>query len=307
MQRSGARGAAQPGRKGRILASAGEPLPRLTAQRPSLPSHLAYAMLRWSHLLVTAPSRGACAACVARCRGAPVRTEHVEAELVAEQDALIPGPAADRRAAARDGARLAHVLAEPRRLGIADHARLEAAGGTHRRRRSSGPRRSSLPAGPLVNYGYEGEVLLLTDIAATPDFLSGQDGHASPRAPIGWCARKSAFPKAPICRSRCRWRIDARSRSALGQADRARARGAAATARRLETWPRADTARRSIWRSPRVAAGGDPGEVRFFPFSEGKIEAVGAADPRARVARRWLTLAGREPARRRRSRASRAC
>src|SRR6267154_1441352 len=39
-----------------------------------------------------------------------------------------------------------------------------------------------LPVGPLVNYGYEGEVLLLVDIAAAPDFLSKNTTTLSARA-----------------------------------------------------------------------------------------------------------------------------
>ena len=40
----------------------------------------------------------------------------------------------------------------------------------------------ALPVGPLTNYGYEGEVLLLTDIVAVPDFLSGRTVNLNARA-----------------------------------------------------------------------------------------------------------------------------
>ena len=36
--------------------------------------------------------------------------------------------------------------------------------------------------GPLVNYGYDGEVLLLVDVTAVPDFLSGKSVTLSARA-----------------------------------------------------------------------------------------------------------------------------
>src|SRR6202171_1815877 len=112
---------------------------------------------------------------------APVRTAHVEAEIVAEQSALIP-----RR---------------PTTVAL----RLVMERGWHTYWQNAGdsglpttlawklpdglkagpiqwPAPHALPVGPLVNYGYEGEVLLLSEIAAVPDFLSGKTVTLSARA-----------------------------------------------------------------------------------------------------------------------------
>ena len=99
---------------------------------------------------------------------APVRTPHVEAELVAGSTAIEPG--------------------KPLTVAL----RLKMAPGWHTYWRNPGdsglptqlswklpagytagaiqwPAPERLPAGPLMNFGYEGEVLLLTDIGVTAD------------------------------------------------------------------------------------------------------------------------------------------
>ena len=56
----------------------------------------------------------------------------------------------------------------------------------------------AIPVGPLVNYGYEGEVLLLTDIAvSTPHFRAPVPRRSGP-ARTGLFVGRSAFPRAPI-------------------------------------------------------------------------------------------------------------
>src|SRR6202171_1877141 len=112
---------------------------------------------------------------------APVRTAHVEAEIVAEQSALIPG--------------------RPNTVAL----RLVMERGWHTYWQNAGdsglpttltwklpdglkagpiqwPAPRALPVGPLVNYGDEGEVLLLSDIATVPDFLSRKTVTLSARA-----------------------------------------------------------------------------------------------------------------------------
>jgi len=106
--------------------------------------------------------------CAALAQAAPLRTPHVEAELVAERTAVVPG----------------------KTLTVA--LRLKAIPGWHTYWRNPGdsgqptalewklpagyaagemqwPAPEKLPIGPLANYGYEGEVLLLTDIAVPAD------------------------------------------------------------------------------------------------------------------------------------------
>ena len=109
----------------------------------------------------------ACAVALARacvrvgCARRPVKTQHVEAELVAARTAIVPGEpiAVALRLEMEKGWHT--YWQKSRRFRIADDARLEAAGRRRRPGRSSGPRRMLLPAGRYVNYGYDGEVLLL--------------------------------------------------------------------------------------------------------------------------------------------------
>jgi len=66
-------------------------------------------------------------------------------------------------------------------------------------RRASPPRHlwpapHALPAGPLVNYGYEGEVLLLTEIKVAQDARPGDTLTLGAKAEW-WCARRRAFRK----------------------------------------------------------------------------------------------------------------
>src|SRR5256714_1896564 len=112
---------------------------------------------------------------------APVRTAHVEAELVAEQSALIPG--------------------RPNTVAL----RLVMERGWHTYWQNAGdsglpttlawklpdglkagpiqwPAPRALPGGPLVNYGYEGGGPLLSDIDTVPEFLSGKTVTLSARA-----------------------------------------------------------------------------------------------------------------------------
>src|SRR5258706_15968128 len=93
---------------------------------------------------------------------APVRTEHVEADLVAASDAVVPGQplAVALRLKMIPGWhtywRNPGDSGEPTRIEWKLPAGY-AAGGI------LWPEPRRLPAGPLMNYGYEGEVLLPVD------------------------------------------------------------------------------------------------------------------------------------------------
>ena len=140
----------------------------------------------------------------ARARSA-VKTAHVEAELVAAQDGARSRRADHGRVAPGDGEGLAHLLAQSRRFRIADDARVDAPAGVE-----AGPIEwpapRMLPVGPLVNYGYEGEALHLVELRPQRTLADRRHDGRSRRAPTGSCARKCAFPRAPISRSRCPWR-----------------------------------------------------------------------------------------------------
>jgi thiol:disulfide interchange protein DsbD len=213
----------------------------------------------------------------------PVRTAHVEAELVSEQNALTPGrplTVALRLAMARGW----HTYWQnPGDSGLPTTLAWTLPPGL-----SAGtiqwPAPQALPIGPLVNYGYEGEVLLLTDVVATPDFLSGKTVNLSARA--DWLVCKEicipegadlslALPVANKSEADPRWAGPiARTRAALP--------------RPLEGWDVAASGRGAqvdLALSAR-SAGADPGELRFFPLNEGKIE---ASAPQ-RLAREGSTL-----------------
>jgi thiol:disulfide interchange protein/DsbC/DsbD-like thiol-disulfide interchange protein len=200
---------------------------------------------------------------------APVRTAHVEAELVPEQSALTPGrplTVALRLAMERGW----HTYWQnPGESGLPTTLAWKLPDGL-----SAGaiqwPPPRALPVGPLINYGYEGEVLLLTDVVAVPDFLSGRTVSLNARA--DWLVCKEicipegadlalTLPVANRAEPDPRW---------AGPIARARA----ALARPLEGWDIAATGRAAeVDLALTARAGsGDPGEVHFFPFSEGKIE-----------------------------------
>ena len=142
--------------------------------RVSVPS----SMLRSSTLLALVAVASAVAL---PADAAPVRTAHVEAEIVSEKAALVPG----------------------RTLTVALRLAMERGWHTYWRnpgesglpttlawklpeRLTAGPIQwpapRALPAGPLVNYGYEGEVLLLTDIAVPAGLATGRTMSLNARA-----------------------------------------------------------------------------------------------------------------------------
>ena len=108
----------------------------------------------------------------AHVRADPVRTAHVEAELVAERTALSPGEpltVALRLVMQRGW----HTYWQnPGDSGLPTSIEWKLPAGL-----TAGPIQwpvpRALPVGPLVNYGYEGEVLLLVDIAAAADRVNG--------------------------------------------------------------------------------------------------------------------------------------
>jgi thiol:disulfide interchange protein DsbD len=137
-------------------------------------------------------------ALAATTAAAPVRTEHVEAELVAAKSAIV----------------LRRAITIALRLGIEK--------GWHTYWRNPGdsglpttlawtlpagveagaiewPAPRALPAGPLVNYGYENEVLHLVELKPARTLAHG--GIVTLNARADWLVcRRRASPKAPISR-----------------------------------------------------------------------------------------------------------
>jgi thiol:disulfide interchange protein DsbD len=200
---------------------------------------------------------------------APVKTEHVEAELVAEQAALVPGA----------------TTTVALRLRIADH--------WHTYWRNPGetglpttldwklppgylpgaiewPAPRLLPVGPLKNYGYEGEVLHLVPLTVPATATPGEKVTLAARA--DWL----------VCRDTC----------IPEGADLTLALPVAATAGPDPKWGKAIAATRAALPQPLAgwqaslqghgptmalslappAGATDPGEVWVFPDEEGRVE-----------------------------------
>ncbi|HUH94147.1 MAG TPA: thioredoxin family protein [Casimicrobiaceae bacterium] len=132
------------------------------------------------------------------------------------------------------------------------------------------PAPTALPAGPLVNFGYEGEVLLLTDIVAPDDLATGRTVRLGARADWLVC-REICIPEGadlslelPVAEH-----ADADPRWAT-----AIAATRAAIPRPLTGWQVAATGRGDrvdLVLTPQAGAS-DPGELRFFPYTAGQIE-----------------------------------
>ena len=151
-----------------------------------------------------------------------------------------------------------------------------------------------LPVGPLVNYGYEGEVLLLTDVATTGDVAGAQTVTLAARA--DWLVCKEVcipegadltliLPVAP--KGSAAATTDARWSPAI-------ARTRASFPRALSGWNASATARGSVvdlvlTPSPGAQAPADIGKLRFFAYNAGQIEPSGA-QKLSRDGARW-TLA----------------
>ncbi len=203
---------------------------------------------------------------------APVRTPHVEAELVPERTAFVPG--------------------QPTTVAL----RLKMADGWHTYWQNPGdsglpttiawklppdmavgpiqwPAPHALPAGPLVNYGYEGEVLLLVDLQVAADAKPGTTRTLS--AKVEWLVcRETCIPEdvqlelvLPVSEradAYPQWGNQiAATRAALPQP----AKGWLFAAR--------GEGNKVVVTATAPAGAAAPGDVHFFPFQEGRIEPAG--------------------------------
>ena len=209
-------------------------------------------------------------AVAATAAAAPVRTEHVEAELVAAKTALQAGAPLTVALRLKMDRGWHTYWRNPGDSGLPTTVAWKLPAGL-----SAGPIQwpapQMLPAGPLVNYGYEGEVLLLTDVTVAPAFASAAPVALAARA--DWLVCKEvcipegadltlSLPVAPKSAPDPRWgEAINRTRASLPQP--------------LEGWSVAATGqgqRVELALTP-AAPEADPGELHFFPSAEGKIEA----------------------------------
>ena len=214
---------------------------------------------------------------------APVRTPHVEAELVAERTAIAPGEPLTV------ALRLKMIpewhtywrnpgdSGEPTRLEWRLPPGFEAS-------EIHWPYPRRLPAGPLMNYGYEGEVLLLSRIVPPRELAAGTPVTLAAKASWLVCSREHCIPEdgevsltlpvAPAAVENAQWaKPIAAARAALPAPPAAlagwtlAARGEAGRVT-LTLVPPADAALR---------------ELVFFPFEQGKVEPA-APQPFGRAA-----------------------
>ena len=203
---------------------------------------------------------------------APVRTEHVEAELVAERTALVPGQVTTVALRLRMQEGWHTYWQNPGDSGLPTTLAWTLPAGV-----TAGPLQwpapHALPAGPLVNYGYEGEVLLLTDLTVAAN------------APVGEALPLSAKAEWLVCKETC-IPEEAKLDLALPVAERSdpypqwgKAIGATREAlpAKVPGWVFA-----AKGDGPRVtltltgpAGAALPTGVHFFPFQEGRLEPSG--------------------------------
>ncbi|MEP7329835.1 MAG: protein-disulfide reductase DsbD domain-containing protein, partial [Betaproteobacteria bacterium] len=203
---------------------------------------------------------------------APVRTPHVEAELVAEKTAFVPGQSTTVALRLKMAEGWHTYWQNPGDSGlptsIAWTLPPDMAVGP-----IQWPAPHALPAGPLLNFGYEGEVLLLVDMQVPADATPGTIRTLTAKAEWLVC-RETCIPE------------EAQLELVLPVSERADL---------YPQWGNAIAATRAALPTPAkgwlFAARGDgntvvvtatapagaatPGDVHFFPFQEGRIEPAG--------------------------------
>lgn len=200
---------------------------------------------------------------------APARTAHVEAELVSSATALTPGTPLTVALRLKMDKGWHTYWQNPGESGLPTTLAWKLPAGL-----TAGPIQwpapRALPAGPLTNYGYEGEVLLLTDIAATSALSSAEPATLQARADWLVC-REICIPEGADLALTLP--VSPQSSPDPLWSD-AIARARASLPRALAGWSVAATGQGSrveLALTP-GADRGDPGEIRFFPLAEGKIE-----------------------------------
>jgi thiol:disulfide interchange protein DsbD len=230
---------------------------------------------------VTSPSPSTVRSALRRCAAvagivacgalyaAPVRTDHVEAELVAAEAALVPGATTTvaLRLKIDDGWHTYWRNPGDSGLPTTIAWRLPpgyAAGDIE------WPAPRAIPVGPLVNYGYEGEVFHLVPIALPADAKPG--GTATLAARADWLVcRETCIPDGADLSLALPVAAAAGDDGKWGPAIAA---ARAALPRPVPAWKteaRGDGQTIRLTLAPPDGAG-DPGELRFFASAEGRIE-----------------------------------
>jgi thiol:disulfide interchange protein/DsbC/DsbD-like thiol-disulfide interchange protein len=206
---------------------------------------------------------------------APVQTGHVEAELVADHAGLTPGKTITVALRLKMQRGWHTYWQNPGDSGLATTIEWQLPADV-----TAGPilwpAPEALPTGPLVNYGYEGETLLLTDIAVASGIAA--TSPATLTAHANWLVCKETcipegadlaltLPVSPDAAIDARWSDTiARARAALPAPLTGWTATAAGKGQTVD-----------LVLTP-AAAGTDAanlGKLHFFPYAEGQIEASG--------------------------------
>ncbi len=224
--------------------------------------------------LARAVAVAAAAAIAGLAVAAPVRTPHVEAELVAARTALVPG--------------------EPLTVAL----RLAMEKGWHTYWRNPGdsglpttlawklpagveagpiewPAPHLLPVGPLANFGYEGEVLLLVQLQPAPGLAPGGTAQFTARADWLVC-KEICIPEGVDLNLELPVRGSAEPDPRWGSA---LAAARAALPGPLAGWQvsaQGSGAQVALRLAPPAGSASDPGALHFFPYAEARIEPSGA-------------------------------
>jgi thiol:disulfide interchange protein DsbD len=208
-------------------------------------------------------------ALVPRAFADPVKTEHVEAQIVPEQSALVAGTTTTvaLRLRIEDGWHT--YWRNPGDSGLPTTLAWKLPPGY-----SAGdiewPAPKALPAGPLVNYGYEGEVLHLVPLTVPKDAPVGSNVTLPVRADWLVC-RETCIPDGadlsltlPVAASAT---PDANWSSAI-------ARTRAALPRPLEGWNATleGHGETMLLKLAPPAGAADAGALRFFAYDENRVE-----------------------------------
>lgn len=206
-------------------------------------------------------------------RAAPVRTPHVEAELVAQRTALVPGGDT--------------VVALRLKLAKGWHTYWRNAGDSGLPTTlawtlppgvTAGPLEwlppQLLPVGPLVNYGYEGEVLHPVHLTVAAPLSAGEPVTLNARAEWLVC-RETCIPEGADLTLSLLVAATASDDPTWGAPI---ARALAQMPRPLTGWTATATAAGTqvkLRLQPPAGTTADVGTLRFFPYDDGRIEPSG--------------------------------
>lgn len=213
-------------------------------------------------LLLLATLAGAAAA-------APVKTEQVEAELIAEKTALVPGQPSTVALRLKIIPEWHTYWRNPGDSGLPTTLEWKLPAGI-KAGAIEWPVPKALPVGPLVNYGYENEVLHLVTLTPAADLPVGKEVELAAKAEWLVC-REICIPESANLKLNLPVATAAEPDPRHGKSI---ASARAALPQPLTGWQakaEGEGAKVRLVLTP-VAGSPDPGKLRFFAYDEGRIE-----------------------------------